>query len=144
MLFLTCSSFSQNEEYNGVYIEDSNGRSFTKVNDSSFVIKISSKSLIQFTQIEKIVFACEGWDTSHKLLVLVSNDTANDIFYNYTKENRGKRIAIVIKDKLIVAPKLNQPFLKAVFYIEGYSLEYLKELYRYLKEKYNIESNFDD
>lgn len=88
--------------YNGFYIPAEDGKLFKKHNDS---IRVHEKPLILFSDLEQVQ---KTFDVLSKPSIsVVLNDKATLIFKEHTAKNIGKKIAIIIKDSLIIAPVIN-------------------------------------
>lgn len=129
-----CCTPKNNHDYNGIYEENQNGRLFVKENDSNARVNVSSKPLISLQEIKTITLTHDG----NKLPILMMELTqpAQNKFYEFTKNNIGKRLPLIINNKLLFSPVIRAGIQGGMLQVTGFNKDVLKELIHYLKDKY--------
>lgn len=114
--------------YNGFYIPVEDGKLFKKHNDS---IRVNEVPLILFSDLEQVQKTFDA--LSKPSISIVLNDKATLIFKEHTANNIGNKIAIIIKDSLVVAPIINSEITAGLLEISSsFTQQEVNDLSNYL------------
>lgn len=131
---LFCCSPKNSNDYNGIYEENQNGRLFVKENDTSSRVAVNSKPLISLQEIKTITLTHDA-DNSPILMMELAQPAQNK-FFEYTKNNIGKRLPLIINNKLLFSPVIRAGIQGGMLQVTGFNKDVLKDIMHYLKDKY--------
>jgi preprotein translocase subunit SecD len=129
-----CCTPKNSHDYNGIYEESQNGRLFIKENDTNASVAVNSKPLISLQEIKTITLTHDA-DKSPVLMMELAQPAQNK-FYEYTKINIGKRLPLIINNKLLFSPVIRAGIQGGMLQVTGFNKDVLKNIMHYLKDKY--------
>ncbi|MCD4789547.1 MAG: hypothetical protein K8R37_06055 [Bacteroidales bacterium] len=91
-------------QFNGIYLTSENGIEYAYYTDKDKIIKIDTIPIITTSDFEKIIKQYVT-ATNEPELCIQLNEIGTEKLRITTKENIGKRFAIILNDKLLSAPK---------------------------------------
>jgi len=120
-------------DYNGFYEPSVNGKLFRKKEGEYFTdsLQVSKVALIDFSKL-KLVKKGYGVSGYHTIGITLTND-GRKLFKTHTANNVGKKIAIIIKDELIMAPIIHSEIPGGEIEISGsFTSSEANKIYTYL------------
>jgi len=105
--------------YNGFYKPVSNGKLF-KIKEGGYItdsLQVAAVPVINFSQFKSV---SKGYDPSgYATIDVILTEDGAAVFKAHTANNIGKKLAIIIKDELIVAPIINSEIPGGLISISG-------------------------
>ena len=119
--------------YNGFYAPSKEGKLFKKKEGDYFTdsLLVSKVPVIDFAGLKSV---SKGYDASGNANIqVVFTKNGTQLFKEYTTNNVGSKIAIIIKDELIIAPIINSEIPGGQVEISGsFTQREANEIYNYL------------
>lgn len=140
-MFCSCAThlkqdFSHsNFKYNGIYkIDTINGVEFSFYNEPTKILKIDTVALIKINDFESLQKVKDKGYYGFNLQINL-NDSATKVFADYTKNHINKQLAIILNDKLIIAPIIMSEISGGHLSITGTDEKLVDEIVNYYKPK---------
>jgi len=116
-------------QYNGFYEPKEVGRVFESTTEK---LSFEKTPILSFTEIESVTKSFDKF-TGVEVVNIILNDTGRKIFKIYTANHIGKKLGIIFRDKLIMAPVINSEISGGKVQITNGYGDDIEELYTYLK-----------
>ncbi len=127
---------SNNYKYSGLYLMDENGACVKMYNDSTKSFYIDTIPVVSYNEFTKMKKRRDKHFSDKYYIEATINKTAAQRFTKATKENVGKKIAIIINDKLLSAPVINSEITGRKVHISGLDKQLAdKIIYQFKKNK---------
>ena len=120
--------------YNGFYASSDTGKLFVKKDTYNIdSLKVIGEPIIAMKQIKSIL---KTYNAMNKpTLQVIFTDVGRRLFKEHTAKNIKQKVAVIVKDKLVMAPIINEEIVGGVVEISGnFTQEEVDEMYTHLNK----------
>lgn len=112
----------QNYRFNGIYLISENAYKISFYDDSSKFLFIDTVPVIGLKDIEKVKKQKDKYSNMPNLYIKLT-DNAKSTFAKITKEHINEQLAVILNDKLVMAPIILTEITSGELTISGYKLD---------------------
>ena len=148
LLFATisCNNSENKTLINGFYEENEKGISYKLPNDTSIIIKVNNKPIINFNDFESVVFDKDPINNS-SIIFIKLDKIASDVLLKASERNINKRLPLIFDNEILIAPVIKSKIYNGLLQITGIDDKTSKKLIENLKQqniKVEVKKNLFD